>query len=261
MAIIQYLIESAAKRMGYTLYASWRNERRVQAQYLAKLFKAGAIDAVLDVGANRGQYRDFLRSEVGYQGLIFSFEPVPDLAGFLESRASSDPAWFIFPYALGRNNGTLPINVTSRKEFSSFLLPKRDHQNALFKHLVPVIETVAVEIRTLSEVFPELKNRNVFSNVYLKLDTQGFDLEVLAGGEKMLGDVVALQTEAAVQKIYEEMTGYQESIDWLQARGFVLSAIHPVENGHFPELVEFDCHMVRAGLVNRLRLRAQDLSA
>ena len=42
-----------------------------------------------------------------------------------------------------------------------------------------------MEIRTLDEAFPELKARLGFHRPYLKLDTQGFDLQVLQGGPEV----------------------------------------------------------------------------
>ena len=253
------IIQDTAKRLGYVIYPKWREGVRPQAEYLRRLFAAGAIDAVFDVGANKGQYRDFLRAHVGYQGQIFSFEPIPALAKGLQERAQTDPAWTIFPFALGRTEGSLPINVTRSTEFSSFLTPKQDGQNELFVDHTPIVDSINVDIKTLQSLFPQLQQQFAFSRPYLKLDTQGFDMEALAGTGEALGRFVALQTEAAIQAIYQGMSGYREVIDWLEARGFALSAMHPVGD-LFPELIEFDCHMVRSDLINELRAQARSLT-
>ena len=50
------------------------------ANRLRDLFDRLGIKRVIDVGANEGQYGDFLRTEVGFKGLIKSFEPVPEFA-------------------------------------------------------------------------------------------------------------------------------------------------------------------------------------
>jgi FkbM family methyltransferase len=251
-------IQEMAKRLGYVIYPTWREGVRPHAQYLRRLFAAGSIDAVFDVGANKGQYRDFLRSHVGYKGRIFSFEPIPSLATLLEERAKTDPAWTIFPFALGRESGHLPINVTRSSVFSSFLKPKQDDQNELFINHTPIVESIQVEIKTLSSLFPLIQQQSGFSRPYLKLDTQGFDMEALAGAGDTLARFVALQTEAAVAPIYHGMPGYREVIAWLEARGFTLSAMHPVGD-LFPELVEFDCHMVRSDLISELRAQSKAL--
>ena len=71
---------------------------------LRNLFAELDIRCVLDVGANKGQYRDFLRSQVDYQGLIISFEPIQKNAVILQDRAKRDNRWFTYPYALGSTN-------------------------------------------------------------------------------------------------------------------------------------------------------------
>src|SRR5262249_62038297 len=80
--------------------------------------------------------------------------------------------------------------------------------------------------------------------VYLKLDTQGYDLEVIKGASRSLADIRALQTEASVRPIYQDMPSYQTSIDVLTESGFDISGMFPVTLDGALRLVEFDCVMV-----------------
>jgi hypothetical protein len=82
---------SLAQTLGYTVLPNWRVEHHAQTVYLQNLFRLLAIDCVLDVGANQGQYRDFLRNDVGFEGAIVSFEPIPQHVETLRRRAASDP--------------------------------------------------------------------------------------------------------------------------------------------------------------------------
>lgn len=68
------------RQFGYELIPSWRLDSLELANHLRELFNFLDIKCVLDVGANKGQYRDFLRQHVGYKGLILSFEPISALA-------------------------------------------------------------------------------------------------------------------------------------------------------------------------------------
>jgi hypothetical protein len=83
-----------------------------------------------------------------------------------------------------------------------------------------------------------------FERPYLKLDTQGFDMEVLRGGSECLSTVRALQTEASVIGIYKGMPTYMETISYLNERGFHLSGLYPVGRDSSLRLVEFDCVMI-----------------
>jgi len=90
---------------------------------LAALFDACDVNLVLDVGANRGQFASRLRSDIGYNGDIYSFEPVSSAYALLESASADDPRWRVFKLALGSQAATMKINVTDTSEFSSFLAP------------------------------------------------------------------------------------------------------------------------------------------
>ncbi len=231
-----------AHGLGYTVIPNWQLDTYTSAAFLRRLFAHFAIDCVIDVGANAGQYHTFLRREVGFEGLVASFEPIPHLAEALKKAATSEPKWQVNHCALGPQPGELDFNVMAGTEFSSFLAPI---EATSFGGANRVAQTVKTQVRTLDEVVPELRRAHGVNRIYLKLDTQGFDLEVLKGGEAALESISALQSEMCVQPIYQGMPRFTEVIAYLEARGFRMSGIYPNNAGHFPLLVEFDCYMVR----------------
>jgi hypothetical protein len=101
-----------------------------------------------------------------------------------------------------------------------------------------------VTVRTLDVVMPVLQERLGFERPYLKLDTQGFDIEVLQGAGESLRMARALQTEASVIGIYKGMPGYVDTIRYLEERGFDITGLYPVSRDSSLRLVEFDCVMI-----------------
>ena len=82
---------------------------------------------------------------------------------------------------------------------------------------------------------------------YLKMDTQGFDLEVFAGAGKRIADFVGMQSEVACLQLYEGSPSMAESIATYEAEGFGISGMYPVTREPATgRVVEFDCVMVRA---------------
>lgn len=236
-------IFNAMHWMGYTAIANWRVERYPEAVFLQKLLRMLQIDCVFDVGANRGQYHDFLRSQVAYEGYIVSFEPIPHYVDFLHNRAQEDDKWIIEGYALGSAAGTASFNVMANTSFSSFLEP--DHSAvSWFENSNAVQERVEVAVKTLDSTLDAFERRLGTTNFYLKLDTQGFDMEVVRGAAQSMPKIRALQTEASVKPIYQSMPDYLTSIQTLQSLGFELSGIFPNNVDHFPLLIEFDCYMI-----------------
>ncbi|HXW74131.1 MAG TPA: hypothetical protein VEK10_04895, partial [Steroidobacteraceae bacterium] len=80
----------------------------------------------------------------------------------------------------------------------------------------------------------------------LKLDTQGHDLSVATGAGERLRDFVGLQSELAIQRLYDGAPSFEEALEFYRSRGFELSALVPNNLGHFPRLLEIDCIMFRA---------------
>jgi len=101
-----------------------------------------------------------------------------------------------------------------------------------------------VAVRTLDVVLPVLQERIGFARPYLKIDTQGFDIEVLRGAGASLPGVKALQTEASIIGLYKGMPQYIDTLRYLDERGFDITGLYPVSRDSALRLVEFDCVMI-----------------
>jgi FkbM family methyltransferase len=232
-------------RLGLELLPRWRLEHLAFSEHLRRVFRRLDVDLVLDVGANEGQFRDFLRTHVGYEGWVASFEPVADAFAAMETRAAKEARWRVFPVALGAADGKAAFHVSRHSTLSSFREPRFD-QSLHVAEKRQVARTVEVEVRTLDALWPAIAETTGARRPYLKLDTQGFDLEVLRGSEAALQQVVALQFEASVVPMYREMPTYMEMISHLNARKFVLSDMFSIARDADMRLIEFDCVMIRS---------------
>jgi len=119
-----------------------------------RFFDIYAIDTVLDVGANTGQFVSELRNNLGYGGNIFSFEPLSAAYKTLETRARNDPRWQTFHHALGDKDEAREINVAANSESSSLLAMLPSHLKSAPQSEYIGRETI--RIRTLDGVFPAL---------------------------------------------------------------------------------------------------------
>ncbi|MFN2222506.1 MAG: FkbM family methyltransferase, partial [Candidatus Promineifilaceae bacterium] len=165
------------------------------------------INCVLDVGANQGQYGRFLR-QLGYRGKIISFEPAADDYAILKQAADRDPLWSAHEFALGDEEGVLSMNVTSDSLFNSFLQPN----DFIVQQGLRVVDVKKVEVRRLDDVLDSLISNIPEPRVYLKIDTQGYELNVLHGATGVLGQMLALQAEVSVKPVYDDVPDYLEAI-------------------------------------------------
>lgn len=217
------------------------------AMHLRLLFAKLTISCVLDVGARCGGYGLWLRRN-GYRGEIISFEPVETNFEVLAKAAARDPKWHCLNYALGAEDSTAVINVCKFTQFSSFRQPNTTAAN-LFGGTVEVERAEQVAVRQMDSVLDELPMK-LNDRTYLKLDTQGWDLEVLRGARRALDYVIALQTEVAVQPIYVGMPTMHDSLSAIADGGFIPSGFFPVTIDPMLALIEFDLVAVRPAQAN-----------
>lgn len=245
---IKNITSKFANFLGYTVVPNWQLDHYAQGEFLRRLFEYCHIDCVFDVGANEGQYGRFLRTQVGYHGLIVSFEPIPECAMILRKSADKDERWLVEEVALGTEPGTAQFNIMAGKQFSSFLKPDNSRAQ-MFSEQNQLAREIKVQVDTLEKHVLRITKQHGCSSLYLKLDTQGFDLNVARSAGSAITQFRALQTESSVILIYKDMPGFSESIHEFQEMGFELSAIFPNNPDHFPRMIEFDCHMINGDLL------------
>lgn len=195
------------------------------------------MDSALDVGANVGQFGLSLRNR-GYAGQIMSFEPVSDAFNELKKVASGDDLWGMSNLALGAARASMEINVSENSQFSSFNDLTSTASNFDPEAAFKASESVIVE--TLDRVI-NLEDRK--ANVLLKIDTQGYERQVLEGGREALKHVRGVLLELPIINIYKGNWTFHEAVAYMRASGFALAQVHPVNvHGKAQDsVVEFDC--------------------
>ena len=243
--MIKRLFLRAVQRLGYHVVADAALDSRSQTAFCRHLFDTLGVDFVIDVGGYRGQYRAFIRDAVGFTGRGVSFEPVPEFAEAARHAAQHDSLWTIENFALGAAAGQGAFNVMVGGDFSSFRAPRHDAFSG-FREANAIADRIGVTIRRLDDVFGELQHRYAFRHAFLKLDTQGFDLEVLRGAAESLPEIVAIQTELSWVPLYRDMPRGTDVVEFLDARGFHLAGMYRTGPTGYPtSMLESDAYFAR----------------
>jgi len=206
------------------------------------LFRELEINCVLDVGAHFGEYGDWLRNN-DYKGFIVSFEPVEESFHVLRQRCAGDRRRRAIHLALGSTNGSAQINVAAGSDLTSFRQLSEFGTTTYTSGVVTRQETV--QVRRLDQIFEAVTAHVPNPRVYLKMDTQGWDLEVLRGAQGCLNRILALQSEMAVQHLYTNSPDFREAISEFERSGFSISGLFSVGHDAQGRMVEFDCVMRR----------------
>ena len=204
------------------------------------------IDTLLDVGANAGQYSATMR-ELGYNKKIVSFEPLKSAFKGLEKSSSRDTNWFIHNYALGNEDCKSVINIANNSYSSSLL-------NMLPTHLesAPTSQYVGqqdIEEKKLDSIFDTVAQAG--DNIMLKIDTQGYEKNVLDGAENSLQHIKIIQLEMSIVPLYENELLFFDMIRFIESKGFVLYSLETgFSNPVTGQLLQVDGIFVRKGIVH-----------
>ncbi len=211
--------------------------------HVAGLLEHYGVNCVFDVGANAGQYAKRLRG-LGYTGRIVSFEPTEDAFAKLRQASDPDPEWWVYPFGLGREDATHSIHVDWNTMNS--LLPPSEYGKGRYRRFART-RTEEIELRRLDGVMDKALAGLAEPRPYLKMDTQGYDLEVFAGAGDRAGEFVGMQSEVAALPLYEGSPRMAEAIAVYEESGFEITGMYPVtREATTGRVVEFDCVMMRA---------------
>ena len=210
-----------------------------------KIVRHHNIDTVLDIGANAGQYSMLMRT-LKYKGRIISFEPLSSAFGRLQKNSASDKKWTINNFALGDKEETATINVSENSFSSSILDIKQAHVDSAPES--NYTHTEEITVKTLDSVFDQFCSEN--DQVMVKIDTQGFEKNVIDGGVSSLAKVKLLQLEMSLVELYENEMLFNDMVNYLKERGFTLVSLEPgFSNRDSGELLQVDGIFVNEAMV------------
>jgi FkbM family methyltransferase len=201
-----------------------------------KLLCHFGITKVLDVGANTGQYAKELR-KINFEGTIISFEPISSIFEVLKKNMKNDTKTVVKNFALGDKNETKLINIAKNLASSSFLSrAKHLEENA---KQTEYISEEKVEIKVLDSIFDTICDEN--DVVFLKLDTQGYEKNILNGAKESLKKIKGIQIELALKPSYKEAPNFKEIFKIIEESGFKMYSIEEgFEDEKTGQLLEID---------------------
>lgn len=216
---IRALIKKTFRIYGLEL-SRYRPTNSAGAQ-LVKALEVAGINVVFDIGANEGQFAREIR-EHGYTGKIISFEPLSSARKKLLMFASIDPNWEVHDQsAIGDQDGEIEIHVAGNSVSSSVLPMLESHASAAVgsayvdSERVPITKLDSVANRYLT---PE-------SSLFIKIDTQGFEWQVLDGAGETRKRARGMLVELSLVPLYGGQRLWRDIVERLEAEKLMLWAL------------------------------------
>jgi FkbM family methyltransferase len=167
------------------------------------------IEFVADVGANAGQYVDAIRAN-GYTGRIVAFEPQSHAYELLARK----PGLTAHRVAIGSKPGETTISISGNSQSSS-LRPMHDTHLQAAPESAYILQE-RVQLRTLDSFALDAD--------WVKIDTQGFEREVISGGRETLERTRGVEVELSYLTLYEGQALAPEIQATLEGLGFRLAS-------------------------------------
>ena len=189
---------------------------------VAEIIKRQGFNLVFDVGANLGQFAADLRKHK-YEGRVVSFEPLSQAHRKLCEAAKSDPKWIVHRRCgLGSESGKAVINIAANLASSSILEMNQTHIDAAPYSAYNGSEEI--DVLRLDEVAQDYLTPS--SKAFLKIDTQGFEQQVLEGAGKALDKFDGALLELSLVKLYDGQKLWLDLVNMLSKRGLELWVVN-----------------------------------
>jgi FkbM family methyltransferase len=151
--------------------------------------------------------------------------------------------WQIEPVAIGATVGASRLLVTRDTQFSSLLRPSAAAE--VYGESAIVDSEVPIRMETLDSVAPRLSLTTEAARLYIKVDVQGSELDVIAGAKAVLVNAVVLEIELSLRPLYTSGPSIENCLEVIRATGFT-PAIFLENNSHdFPHAADVNAVFVR----------------
>ncbi len=211
-------IQNILQTFGYRLQQLPTKEQKKQIaeSEIRKIMwlKKTQIKTIFDIGANTGQFARYI-NQIFPQAILYSFEPLEDCYNELVSNFQEIPQFQAFNVALGNETTQMEIYRSQFSPSSSLLAMAELHKDA-FPHTQD--QTVyKVDVVRLSDIAQKL---HLQKPILIKLDVQGFEDKVIAGGKDVIEQAEIIIIEMSVEELYENQPLFDDIYKILVSLGF-----------------------------------------
>ena len=175
---------------------------------------------------------------MGYRGAILSVEPLPGPFAGLRRVAAGDAAWDCENVALGTALGRTILHENPISQVSSLLEATGTVNTAGWR------DTRAVEV-AVTTIDDMLARRPHDGTLFIKLDIQGFEMQVLEASPHARARATAIELELSAVELYKGSVLLPEAISTLDGWGYTLFSSEPaLVDYESARVLQLDCLFV-----------------
>ncbi len=142
------------------------------------------------------------------------FEPDERSYKILQNEKNNFLSYDILPFALSKSKDKVPINFCKKPQVSSFYKPNHNFLNRFSdSDRFSVVKTKSIKVVSLDSL-------NIQNADFIKIDTQGSELDIIKGSKNTLNDVLGLEVEVEFLNLYKNQPLFGDICTILSKYGF-----------------------------------------
>ena len=209
---------------------------------IAKTIHQNEKGNILDIGGSVGNTAELYANAFPLDK-IYVFEPIRSSFEMLQQNTRKYPNITIENKAIGNEIGRRTIQLANRISSSSLFKLKETRYKEGFGNKIALDGTEEIEITSLNEYLPRGTSIKI-----MKLDVQGYEIEVLRGASNHMENVDLIVVEVSNHDGYESAPKYYEVDKLIRENGFVISDLFP-NSKERNQLLEWDIIYINKRLI------------
>ena len=191
-----------------------------------------------DVGACLGE------SIPKFEGFdeIYAFEPAPNIFNILAEKCKDDSRIKCFQIGISDENGLKSFNYHDHYGYSSFLeIDKEGEFAKKCQEFDPGFDNIVAIMDVQTKRLDTFMQENCIEHIdFLKIDTQGNDLNVIKSLGKMIDKVDTIELEVQIKPLYKNSSSKEKIVDFMQRNNFNLIS----EESNHPLLEDYEKRLI-----------------
>ena len=203
-----------------TIIGKSREDKRFAVNHERLWLTRRNIRTFIDIGAYIGEYIDYAKIWFP-EASVYAFEPLEDSYKILLEKTKKMNDVKVFNVAIGEKNESSQIYRSSYAPSSS-LLPMAVLHKKAFPFSSGSTKQIA-NVKTLDSIFQDLPLK---PNIFIKIDTQGYEDKVIKGGRKVIQKSSIIQLEVSFETLYKSQPLFHDIYIQLYKLGFDFHGMH-----------------------------------
>ena len=173
---------------------------------------------------------------------IYAFEPAPYVFNILVEKHKNDPRIEFYEMAISDEDGEKSLKYHDNYGYSSFLeIDKEGEFAKKCQEFDPGFDDIISVIDVQTKRLDTFMQENCIEHIdFLKIDTQGNDLNVIKSLGKMIDKVDTIELEVQIKPLYKNSSSKEEIVDFMQRNNFNLIS----EESNHPLLEDYEKRLI-----------------